>query len=198
MILWTAINSVAIVLVTLALFLTIRQVGLLLTRLGPGGARTSELGPRVGENILPQTAELQDGAFTQQEPTLYIFASQFCPACAMVREAAQAIARHWVGAARIVMVYDGLPPDAKQPTSANFVVAAHPNLREKLDVRAVPYAVMTDARGFVVGHGLVNNASHIESLLELQGGDVASRKAAEPANDATPGLAEDPRARIQT
>jgi methylamine dehydrogenase accessory protein MauD len=172
MILWTAINSAAIALVTLALFLTIRQVGLLLARLGPGGARTSDLGPRVGENILPHMAELEDGTFTQRQPTLYIFASQFCPACAMVREAAAAVARHWASAARIVMVYDGLS-DNDQASSGNLMITAHATLREKLNVHAVPYAVMTDARGEVIGHGLVNHASHIESLLEIH----ASRSA---------------------
>jgi methylamine dehydrogenase accessory protein MauD len=198
MILWTAINSAAIALVMLALFLTIRQVGLLLTRLGPGGARTSDLGPRVGENILPHTAELQDGAFTQWEPTLYIFATQFCPACAMVREAAQAIARHWTRTARLVMVYDGLPGRANDAAlPANFVVTAHGSLREKLDVRAVPYAVMTDAQGIVLGHGLVNNASHIESLLEMQGSAVASPIGIEPVDSAVPGLAEVERERIE-
>ena len=150
---------------------------------------------------MPHTAALQDGAFTQREPTLYIFATQFCPACAMVREAAQAIAKHWTRTARLVMVYDGLPEranDAVAPGPANFVMAAHGSLREKLDIRAVPYAVMTDARGVVLGHGLVNNASHIESLLEIQGSGVASWKANEHAEGALPGLAEVQRERIET
>jgi methylamine dehydrogenase accessory protein MauD len=198
MILWTAINSVAIALVTLALFLTIRQVGLLLTRLGPGGARTSVLGPRVGENILPHTAELQEGTFTQQEPTLYIFASQFCPACALVRESAAAIARHWTSSARIVMVYDGLPADGKRQTlPSNFLVTAHGTLREKLDVRAVPYAVMTDALGVVIGHGLVNNESHLESLLEIKGGAGASQNVNGTAQGPPPRSPEAQRERIQ-
>ena len=192
MTLWSIINSVAIVLLTVALYLTIRQVGLLLAHLGPGGARSSDQGPRVGENIAPFTAPLTQSAFASKAPTLFIFATEYCPVCAVVREAARAVAKHWVSSARLVMVYDSLSEGVRGVAGkpANFAVTAHATLRESLDIRAVPYAVMTDVAGIVVGHGLVNNASHIESLLEIKGHEGASREASRPAEDALPRFRE--------
>jgi methylamine dehydrogenase accessory protein MauD len=198
MIVWTAVNSVAIVLVMLALYLTVRQVGLLLSHLGPGGARTSNLGPRIGENISVHTAEVSGVDVKRSEPTLYIFAAQFCPACALVREAAQVIAKSWQSSARLIMVYDAVPASAngKYLGPGNFIVTAHATLREKLDVRAVPYAVMTQGDGTVVGHGLVNNASHIESLLEMTGSAVASPTPQEAAEGALPQPVDNQRERM--
>lgn len=195
MIVWTAINSAAILLVMLALYLTIRQVGLLLTHLGPGGARSSDVGPRIGENVSPHVGDLLGGAAAPGRPTLFIFAAPFCPACKRVREAAEALARPWAPAARLVMVYDGLPPGDPAGARGDLLIAAHPTLRENLDVRAVPFAVMTDAAGVVIGHGLVNNASHVESLLEIHGSTGAPGRANGAAGGALPGPAEVQRAR---
>jgi hypothetical protein len=146
MIVWTAINSAATAILMLALYLTIRQVGLLLTHLGPGGARASDLGPRLGENISPYTASLGAAQDTDQRRTLFIFATEFCPACATVRDAAQTIAKHWAAAARVVMVYDALSTgNGAANRTRGLVLTANPTLRVQLDIRAVPYAVVTDA-----------------------------------------------------
>ena len=199
MILWTAINSIAIVLVMFALFLTIRQVGLLLARMGPVGARTGDMGPRVGENLLPHVRLIHEARHEPSKPTLYVFATTFCPACRMVREAVPVIARSWRSAAVIIMVYDD-PPERlrREDLPANFVVTSQPGLRDAIDVRAVPYGVMTDARGFVLGHGLVNSASHIESLLELVGAAQESEEPTKPATSAPSGLADSSRERVRT
>ena len=45
-----------------ALFLTIRQVGILLNQVGPVGARGSTQGPRIGENITPHVSSLSSVA----------------------------------------------------------------------------------------------------------------------------------------
>ncbi|MBX9681009.1 MAG: hypothetical protein K2X38_19810 [Gemmataceae bacterium] len=197
MIAWTAINSAAILLVMFALFLTIRQVGLLLARMGPVGARTGDMGPRIGENLLPHVGAIHE-ASGERKPTLYLFATTFCPACRMVREAVPVIARSWRSAALVVMVYDDPPElDRRESVPSNFVVTSQPGVREAIDVRAVPYGVMTDARGFVVGHGLVNSASHIESLLELVGNPELPEISTEPANDAQSRLGEPSREKVQ-
>jgi methylamine dehydrogenase accessory protein MauD len=197
MIVWTAINSAAILLVMFALFLTIRQVGLLLGRMGPVGARTGDMGPRIGENLLPHVEMIQEPGTAPMKPTLYLFATTFCPACRMVREAAPVVARSWRSAALIAMVYDEPPElDRREGLPANFIVTSQPGVREAIDVRAVPYGVMTDARGFVVGHGLVNSASHIESLLELVGNPDVPAEPSGPATAAHSGHAEPSRERI--
>jgi hypothetical protein len=191
MIVWTAINSGAIVLVTLALYLTIRQVGLLLAHLGPGPARSGSQGPRIGENIASYVAALPRPAGPRPVRTLYIFATEFCPVCAVVREAARAIAKHWQKSARLVMVYDALSENKARPAGgpANFLVVAHATLRQQLDIRAVPYAVLTNADGVVQIHGLVNNASHLESLLEGKGDSDAGQELTAPG-DQLPAITE--------
>jgi hypothetical protein len=166
-ILWSTINSVAIALLAGFLYLIVRQIGFILSKLGPTGARGMEQGPRVGENISPFTAFAdRDLAPTA---TLYIFASTYCPVCKTVREAAKVIAHHWRSAAGVVMIYEtsaGPAAAAALEADGSLWIARRAGLREQLDIRTVPYAVMTDAAGVVTGHGLVNNASHLESLLE--------------------------------
>jgi methylamine dehydrogenase accessory protein MauD len=192
MMLWTAVNSVTIVLLTLALYLTIRQVGLLLAHLGPGTAHSSDQGPRVGENLSPYLAAMAEAPVPAPLPTLLIFATEFCPYCAVMREAARMVARHWISSARLIMVYDSLSQGANGADGGptNFAVLAHPTLRERLDIRTVPYAVMTDGDGLVLGHGLINNASHIESLLEIKGNEGDSRGEGRPEGAEQPVLPE--------
>jgi hypothetical protein len=72
-------------------------------------------------------------------------------------------------AAEVIMVYDAKADDPGQgvlDADGALWVTRAAGLRENLDIRAIPYAVMTTPAGVVTGHGLVNNASHLESLLE--------------------------------
>ncbi|MBI1916759.1 MAG: hypothetical protein HYS12_18795 [Planctomycetes bacterium] len=166
--LWSMINSVAIVLLAGCMLLIIRQVGFILSTLGPTGARGMNQGPRVGENISP-FVRFGGARPPTRRATLYLFASTFCPVCKTVREAAKVVARPWQPEVGILMVYDAKATDAGQGTlepDGALLVTRSCGLREKLDIRTVPYAIMTDPDGVVTGHGLVNNASHLESLLE--------------------------------
>jgi|GEM_PF-2930764 len=201
MILWTIINSVAIVLLTLALFLTIRQVGLLLTHLGPGAARSAAQGPRLGENISVYTEPIVTNVFPEKAPSLFVFATEYCPVCGVVLEASRELAKYWTTTARIVVVFDSLSSDAKaelELTSGNFAVVVHASLRDKLDIQLVPYAVMTDRDGTVIGHGLVNNASHIESLLEINSTNVEPEAANISSGDGLPKLDQSQRESVQS
>ena len=163
---WIAVNSGAIAVLAVVLYLTIRQLGVLLARLGPSAARPADQGPRIRENIASYTGPLLPDASAARVPTLFVFGTDFCPICGVVRQAARAVAKQWRPAARIVLVFDGAA-EVPAPEGTNLFLTRHPTVREQLDIRAVPYAVMTDAAGTVLGHGLVNNASHLESLLEL-------------------------------
>jgi len=166
---WTLANSLAIVVVGFALFLTIRQMGLVLSRVGPGGAKGLDQGPRIGEDLTSSLNGLGERIFKPGVPGVYIFGSRTCPICSVVKQASEVVARHWSPKARVVMVMDGATAgEAKGgPEGASLLNATHPELRTKLNIRSVPYAVVVDHQGIALGHGLVNHESHVESLLEL-------------------------------
>jgi hypothetical protein len=170
MIVWLAVNSFLLLVLGLAVFLTIRQVGILLNQVGPVGARGSTQGPRIGENVMPHVSALEAAhGVVRRQPALYVFVSESCVICASVRSASEALARYWAGRAAIRLVYDEPPRRSAAHTSE----AAGPSLwhdrelRERLGVELVPFAVMTDGRGQVIGKGVVNDASQLESLLEM-------------------------------
>jgi hypothetical protein len=158
------INSIAICLLAAIQYIVLRQIGVMLVRLGPGYARPLNQGPRQGEDLRRKLASLW-AHYRQSLPTLYIFASSLCPICESIRKACTKVAPHWLGVADIVFIYqsDEAPP---QKETANVVIWSHPQLMDELDIRLVPYGVMTDATTTVIGNGLISNASQLESLLE--------------------------------
>jgi hypothetical protein len=184
MIVWLAINSVLILIVIGALFLTIRQVGILLNQVGPVGARGSTQGPRIGENITAHVASLAGGGAASTAPSLYVFASESCAVCASVRKGAETLARYWSDRAAIRLVYDEHPRSPSIGSLARGLSVWHdPGLRGRLGVELVPFAVMTNAAGEVIGKGVVNDASQLESLLELLLPDGASSTGSSTAAD---------------
>ena len=167
MIIWLAINSVLILVLTVALFLVTRQVGILLNQVGPVGARQSTQGPRVGENITPHVAALEVSAGAPRVPSLYVFGSESCAVCASVRKGAETLARYWSKRAAIRLVYDDSPRRPTESPVAGLSLWYDGRLRTRLGIELVPFAVMTDANGEVIGKGIVNDTSQLESLLEL-------------------------------
>jgi hypothetical protein len=175
MIVWLAINSVLILVVIGALLLTIRQVGILLNQVGPVGARGSTQGPRIGENITAHLSSLPGMAGTPSGPSLYVFASESCAVCASVRKGAETLARYWSDRASIRLVYDEHPKSSSIGSLARGLSLWHDaRLRGRLGIELVPFAVMTNAVGEVIGKGIVNDSSQLESLLELLLRDRAS------------------------
>ena len=166
---WLYIDTLGLLVIAAMLYLTIRQVGLILGRLGPIGARSSDdVGPRVGENLSPVLDPLAMPV-KNGKSTLYIFGSDSCGICSKIKPAAAALMKYWAGKSNIIMLYDPEPghmqnlPQAKEGDVPIFRGA----IREAVGIRAVPFAVMTNPAGIVLGKGLVNEMSHIESLLEL-------------------------------
>lgn len=165
---WLAINSFGILLTATLLYLVVRQVGLILNRLGPIGARSSaDVGPRVGENLSPVVAShdlvQENGKFT-----LLVFGSDSCGICAKIRPATESLVKYWRDKVNILMVYDGETRnenDARQDKSVRMVRSN--SVRSKLGIGFVPFGVIVDSSGVVLGKGLVNDISHLESLLEL-------------------------------
>lgn len=168
--LWLAINSIGLAVIGLALYLTIRQVGLILGRLGPIGARSSpNVGPRVGENLSPflQPAE---AVVSNGKPTLYVFGSDSCGICTRIKSSVESLYNYWSGKANFILLYDPLPEGSVgkgQTSKAGVPLIRPPALRNKIGIGLVPFGVIVDASGTVLGKGLVNEMSHVESLLEL-------------------------------
>lgn len=169
---WLCLNSVGLALVSLVLYFTLRQIGFVLIRVGPPGARVSPQGPRVGEHVgehLAQLAgmELQPGA---AKARLLVFGADSCSICAPVKAAALDLARSWQRDADILIIYDcepGAAPARVEKLGAGLYFTRDGELRRQLGVRSVPFAMMTDSSGVVLGKGLVNEIGHLESLLEL-------------------------------
>ena len=162
---WLTINSIGLLITATVLYLTIRQVGLILGRLGPMGARSeADVGPRVGENL--SSVLIEPLMPKNGKPTLYVFGSDSCGVCAKVKPAVESLIKYWRDQSNIIMVYDGA---AKRETDAASAVPLirSDSLREKIGVTFVPFAVVVDPVGVVLGKGLVNDISHLESLLEL-------------------------------
>lgn len=163
--LWLILNSTAIVVLAGLQYLVIRQIGLMLVRLGPIGARSSaDDGPRAGEVLSRQLADLRAVLPEPPRDLLVLFGSRSCSLCGEIRAAAELLQTHW-RSVTIVMVYDEVfePPACTLPLFLNWA-----DRRRDLDIKAVPFGVRVDARDRVLGKGLVNTVSHVESLLELQ------------------------------
>jgi hypothetical protein len=168
MITWAVIISVAVCVLAVIQYAVLRQIGIMLVRLGPGSARPLYQGPRKGEYLGLKFETL----WTQKKqslPTLYIFASALCPICESVRRACKHVASHWAGVADIVFIYEG-EESAPQNEATNVLIWSHPRLMDELEIRLVPYGVMTDASTTVVAAGLISTASQLESLLEFARG----------------------------
>jgi methylamine dehydrogenase accessory protein MauD len=166
---WLIFDSIGLLFTATMLYLTIRQVGLILGRLGPIGARSSaDVGPRVGENLSPLLDPL-DLPIKNGKPTLYIFGSDSCGICSKIKPAATSLMKYWAAKSNIVMLYDLAPKNSqnRQDLKEGDVPIFRGDIRESVGIPMVPFAVMANPVGVVLGKGLVNEMSHLESLLEL-------------------------------
>jgi hypothetical protein len=162
---WCLLNSIGLCVLAAIQYAVLRQVGIMLVRLGPGYARPLNQGPRKGEYLGLKFESLWGGK-KQARPTLFIFASSLCPICESVRRACKEVASYWSGVAEIVFIYEA-EESAPANEAANVLIWSHPRLMDELEIRLVPYGVMTDASATVVAAGLISNASQLESLLEF-------------------------------
>lgn len=185
---WLFLNSLGLALLGGIVYLLLRQVGFILRRVGPVGARGTSDGPRIGENIAHHLPQIVQGEL-RAKAKLLAFVSHECSICEVIREGAQELAKAWNRDACILLIYDSphamndLPLKSLAP--ALFEMQAF-GLRRALGATFVPFAVVLDAAGTVVGKGLVNEIGHLESLLEQQ--RAASQQTTRPSVDVATGL----------
>lgn len=173
---WLLLNSLGLCTVGGILYLVVRQMGFILQRVGPTGARGTAEGPRIGENLMHHLLDLPPGA-SPAKSKLLLFGADACSICARVKAGALVLARTWRAKADILIVYDchdaGDASDFEE-LSKGVYFKHDPHLRKSLGATFVPFGIVTDRHGTVVGKGLVNEIAHLESLLELE--QVESRK----------------------
>ncbi len=162
---WMGINSLLIIGLFVILYLVIRQVGILVNYHGPVGARESQKGPRVGENIAHFTKRFLDQPITS--PTLVVFGSSSCAICESVKKAVHQLYEFWHKKASFFLVYEEQKHgQAREGLADKMWLFHNDDFRKALEVTVLPFAVMIDEDGTVLGGGLVNNISNVESLLE--------------------------------
>ncbi len=167
---WLLLNSLGLAAVCGVLYLVVRQLGYVLHRVTPPGARSSSDGPRIGENLAHYLPEMSHD-IVREKARLVIFLSNECSICTVIRAGAEELARTWKSDAHIFLIYDG-----REPGDETSVSEVQPglwerrsfSLRRTLGATFVPFAVVTDRHGTVAGKGLVNEIGHLESLLEVE------------------------------
>ena len=167
---WLTLNSAGLLLEGVVLYLVLRQLGFVLRRVGPVGARSSSEGPRVGENIAYHLAEILGRNF-EGKAKLIVFVSDECSICRVIREGAMNLTKSWRADASIVLIYDCFDKTRevalRKLSGGLYEVRAYLK-RQELGATFVPFAVVTDDAWTVVAKGLVNEIGHLESLLELE------------------------------
>lgn len=165
--LWMILNTLAIAILGGITFLVLRQLGFVLQRAGPVSARSTSEGPRIGENIASHFAP---AGVINGKANIILFMSETCSVCGFVRTGAEELARVWNRDADLFLVYDcGDGEDTRLETNrSGLYVKKDSALRDRLGVNFVPFAAVTTESGTVVGKGLVNDVTHLESLLELE------------------------------
>lgn len=178
MTIWLALNSIGLATVCVILYLMLRQLGYVLRRVGPSGARGTPEGPRVGENLRHYLPEFAAGRFTEKAK-LIVFVSEACSICAEIKRGAADLAKAWRNDADILLVYDcegtSSETDWTELSRGLFTKRAC-NLRRQVGASFVPFGVVTNSAGTVVSKGLVNEIGHLESLLEAQRSVTARRE----------------------
>jgi methylamine dehydrogenase accessory protein MauD len=181
--LWVSVLGIAFI-----MFALLRQVGILLQRLGPVGAMSDErLSP--GAN-LPEigVASLDLGSSRELRPVgsdalAILFVTTTCALCAEVAPAFDAILRRQ-------RTMDGIVAVSAPRGEARLWAGAHRTrtpaysremLLEDAGVPMSPFVAVVDGDGTVRAAGLVNNGEQIESVLTAARSYTGGPAASEPA-----------------
>ncbi|WP_321350426.1 methylamine dehydrogenase accessory protein MauD [Halopseudomonas oceani] len=176
-----------------------RQVGLLHQRLQPVGALSLGKAIKAGEKApvfeLPSLngGSVQLGGGDRNERlTLLFFLSDSCPVCKQLLPALRSIRDQQRAQVRVVLASDGDEKTHQAFISAqrlhDFPYLLSREVGMAYQISKLPYAVLIDAHGTVVAHGLVNSREHLDSLFEAQIHGHASMQALRAAEQADSAL----------
>jgi methylamine dehydrogenase accessory protein MauD len=168
--LWVVVLIQGLVLIAL-----LRQIGLLHLRLQPTGARTTNVGPEIGES-LPRT-QVEDIFGRRIEiaepgrPQLLLFVAPDCDVCGELMLAVKTIARREANRLGFVVLTSSEDKDlntsyVKRHGLHSIPYVASSTVVARLGVFGFPYAMLIDGNGIVRSKGIVNHIEHLESIIE--------------------------------
>lgn len=179
----------------IAVWALARQVGLLHQRIQPVGALSLGKAIKAGEKApIFELPSLNGGSVRlggvdrNERSTLLFFLSDSCPVCKTLLPALRSVRNQQRADLRVVLASDG-----DELTHQAFITAQRlqdfPYLLSRevgmaYQISKLPYAVLIDAQGTVVTHGLINSREHLDSLFEAQISGYASMQALKAAEQA--------------
>lgn len=172
----TAVLWVLILLILVYLVALTRQVGVLHLRIQPVGARITDMGPEIGEQLPELRASDVFGKPTDViesgRPRLLLFVSPACIACQEILPAIKAVVKAERGALDVVLVtaVDDVAANSsfiEREGLAHLPYISSPSLAREYGVTATPYALLIDEDRIVRSKGIVNQIEHLESLFNM-------------------------------
>ena len=168
------LHSILIVVLAVMVFGLARQIGILLERVAPMGAMSSDRGPEVGEmapilnlQSIAHKAIRIGGASDTGQSTLLMFVSPTCPICKKLLPIAKSFSSG--ENIKVILVGDGDFDEQQRMIQREgleelrYVVG--PQVGMAFQVGKLPYAVLIDREGIIRAKGLVNSREHLESLI---------------------------------
>lgn len=160
--LWQALsilNVIGLIVVSLVLVGSLRQLGTVMVRLTPARPGEIEGGPARGEHVA------LDG-LRAGRPAIVLFMAPGCDLCDDLVPVLPTVSRHY----RELDLFVALPEHSDTNAySDRLTELARPDLHELFsawEIPGTPFAVGLDASHLVVSSGVTNNVEHIEALAE--------------------------------
>lgn len=157
------------------LLAALRQIGVILLRMGPRGALNVSVagGPEIGKPApaLPSemTGKATPFALTEDKSgTVLVFASPTCGSCSLVPSAVSTLIRVY-GEVHFCVLASGderaLAEYQHKFPSGVSLIRDDGKITSSYSITDLPYAVFIDPHGVVRHKGIVNNREHLEDLI---------------------------------
>jgi methylamine dehydrogenase accessory protein MauD len=177
---------ILVIVLSLAVYALVRQVGVLYERVAPAGALMVSQGPKAGAPSpvlsFPDFNSDQEisigGISANGKSRLLFFLSTTCPVCDSLIPILKSLAAEEDSWLELIFASDGTEAEHRQFVQLKelgaFSYIISMDLGIAFQVGKLPYAVLIDGEGVVRAHGLTNSREHIESLFEAMDKGVAS------------------------
>ncbi len=158
----------------------LRQMGVLLLRMGPRGALNVTVagGPVIGEKVPDAALVTLDGRIVplileEELPsgiygTTLVFTSPTCGSCSMIPAAVSSLASSYRDVRFCVLARgaaEGLSGYSRLFPTGVCIIPDDGTLITEYSITDLPYAVFVDSQGVVRHKGIVNNREHLEDLI---------------------------------
>jgi methylamine dehydrogenase accessory protein MauD len=170
---------VTVIVLAIAVFALSRQIGVLLERVSPAGALTTQNALAPGEVVNEIDVRAQDGRQIHVggrredgRSMLLFFMSPTCEMCGALVPVVQSIAKSEGDWLDVVFASDGDDVDhegyIRKKGLESFPYVVSMELGVQFGVSHLPHAALVSEDGILAAGGLTNTREHIESLLEAK------------------------------